>query len=547
MHKAKFQLGGVRGKLRTGASRNFRLIPALMFFCCASLLSPARSPAQTRDYAQAETLIRNHQWDEGLALVLPLVKREPGNAKALNLAGLALTGKGDIQQANAYFERALLADPAFVPALKNLAFNEYNQKQLDASEKHLLAAEKALPEDPVIHLYLGEIAYREHMYPRAVEHLTKIRDFLARNPEVAAHLAVSYLQTAQEQKGFEILDTLPLAQVQPQSQFELGVALEQQGLPDRAIPWLAAVRQQFPDSYDIGFDLSLAYIAAKDYQQAIHTAQDLIARNHETSELQNVLAEAYEGNNEIQKAVDALRLAIALDPADEDNFLDFASLCMDQRSYDAGMTVIEVGLKSHPNSDRLIFMRGVLHAMKDEYELAESDFRLSAEIAPQTNLGFIGLGVTYLETGHDAEAIKVLRQRLHDKPNDPSLLYLLGEGLLRTGVRPGDPTYAEAQTDLERSVKLNPNLCLPHVSLGTIFLDEDRAKDAVAQFEQARAIDPKERSAYSHLAVAYRKLGDAEKAKEVLNGLKSVIEQERRSTREKMKAAGTEAGAASSE
>jgi tetratricopeptide (TPR) repeat protein len=188
-------------------------------------------------------------------------------------------------------------------------------------------------------------------------------------------------------------------------------------------------------------------------------------------------------------------------------------------------------------------MRGVLHAMQDEFELAEKDFKLAADLAPQTNFGYIGLGVAYLETGHDAQAIQVLRQRLREKPNDASLLYLLGEGLIRTGAAPGAPAYAEAQAILEKSVLLNPNLCLPHISLGTIYLDEDRAKDAVTQFEQARAIDPKERSAYSHLAVAYRRLGQVDKAKETLNSLKDVIEQERRSTREKMKtAAGETAG-----
>ena len=284
----------------------------------------------------------------------------------------------------------------------------------------------------------------------------------------------------------------------------------------------------------------LASIEAKQFPRAIDKAKDLIGHGHETSELDNVLAEAYEGNNEIQHAVDALRRAIALDPADEDNYLDFASLCMNQRSLQAGMTVIQVALESHPKSDRLIFMRGVLHAMQDEFELAEKDFKLAADLSPQTDLGYVGLGVSYLETGHDAQAIEILRQRLLQKPNDASLLYLLGEALIRTGAAAGSPVYVEAQTSLEKSVRLNPNLCLPHVSLGTIYLDEDRPREAADQFEKARAIDPKERSAYSHLAVAYRRLGQVDKSKDVLNALKEAIEEERKSTREKMKTAAGE-------
>jgi len=54
----------------------------------------------------------------------------------------------------------------------------------------------------------------------------------------------------------------------------------------------------------------------------------------------------------------------------------------------------------------------------------------------------------------------------------------------------------------------------------------------VNQFEQARAIDSRERSAYSHLAVAYKRLGQTEKSRQVIAALKDVIEQERHSGRE---------------
>ena len=496
---------------------------------------------QAGDYAQAEALVRSHQWDQGLSLVEELLKTDPRSVRDLNLAGLALTGKGDIPHADEYFRKILSIAPGFVPALKNLGINEFGQKQFDAAEKHLLAAKQEAPADPIIHLYLGELAFRKQKFKMAVEEFEAAHDLVLKNPNAAAHLAASYLRTSQRDRANEILAGLTPDAMNPESQFALGVALEEAGLAEQAIPYFESIQKQFPDLYDAGFDLILADIETKRFQNAIDEARDLIHHGHETSELNNLLAEAYEGNNEVQHAVDTLRRAIALDPADEDNYLDFASLCMNQRSLQAGMQVIQVGLDSHPKSDRLIFMRGVLYAMQDEFEKAEQDFKQSAELAPQTNLGYVGLGVSYLETGHDEQAIRILRQRLKEKPNDASLLYLLGEALIRTGVAPGSPGYVEAQTALEKSVKIDPDLCLPHVSLGTIYIDESRPQDAVDQLEKARSIDPRERSAYSHLAVAYRQLGNVDKSKEVLNALKSLIEQERQSTREKMKSAETDA------
>lgn len=512
---------------------NRGLLSALLM---AGFLSNAHSLlGQSISYAQAELLVRNHQWDDGLAIVLQLLKSEPHDPKALNLAGLALTGKGDLAHANEYFRKCLVASPGFVPALKNLSINEFNEKQFGAAEKHLLAAKKEVPNDPVINVYLGEIAYRQHKYDVAADSLGRAHDLVGRSPNAAAHLTVSYLETGQQPEALEILNHLQPEAIEPHSQFDLGLALEQFNFPQRSIEYLGNLYQRFPDSYDIGFDLILDYIAARDYPNAIRVANDLVRRGHETSELNNILAEAYEGNNNIQSAVDALRRAIALAPEDEDNYLDFASLCMNQRSFPAGMTVIQVALKDHPKSDRLIFMRGVLYAMQDEFDLAEKDFQLSASLAPKTNLGYIGLGVTYLERGNDAQAIQVLRQQLRQNPNDAALLYLLAEGLLRSHPSPEDAAYAEAQKSLEKSISLDPKLCLTHVSLATIYLDEDRPKDAVTQLEIARAIDPTERSAYSHLAIAYRKLGQMDKSKEVLNSLKDLIYQERQNTRDRMK------------
>ena len=40
---------------------------------------------------------------------------------------------------------------------------------------------------------------------------------------------------------------------------------------------------------------------------------------------------------------------------------------------------------------------------------------------------------------------------------------------------------------------------------------------------------------YSHLAVAYRRMGHTEKSREVLNALKDMIEKERQTTRDKIK------------
>jgi tetratricopeptide (TPR) repeat protein len=526
----------VAGIARSKAGHRFTARRGVAIALLSAGTLVAQSPGHVATYSEAENLVRNHQWDHGLTVVQELLKRDPTNTRELNLAGLALTGKGDIQRANEYFHKCLSIDPKFVPALKNIGINEYNQSDLSGAKQHLLLAARLAPDDQVVQLYVGEIAYRRKDYQSAIQALGRSAQFVSRSDNVAAHLAISYIHTGEVQKGMEVLDRLSREQIGEQEEFAISIALAQHNMPDKAIPFLAALQQRVPDSYEIGFDVTLLNLMAKDYKSAIQTATGLITRGHETAELDNLLAESYEATDQTQKAVDALRRAIELDPQDESNYLDFATLCMTHRSYDAAMKVLNVGLQVHPQSESLTFMRGVLYGMQDEYELAEKDFQAAAELAPQNNLGVVGLGVTYLEKGNAARAIQVLREKLRQNPDDASLLYLLAEAIIRNGALAGSPEYAEAQAALEKSVRVNPDLCLPHVSLGSIYLDENRFADAAAQLEQARTIDPTERSAYSHLAVAYRRMGEPEKSKDVLNALKDMIERERRTTREKLKA-----------
>jgi tetratricopeptide (TPR) repeat protein len=490
---------------------------------------PAGSPAT--DYARAESLVRDHQWEEGLKAVDRVLAREPRNLKALNLAGIACSGKGDSARADRYFEQALKIDPHFVPALKNLSLSEFNAHQDALAEKHFLAAQQQLPDDPILTVYLGEIAYNQQRYGIAAERLERAMPFVSQHAALAAHLAVSLVRSGQKQAGLDLLSHAPPSELDPHAQLALGLALAGADSNEAAVPYLAEAFRHDPDSYDAGFDLALACVRAKQFATAIATLQELIGRDHNSSELENLLAEAFAASGDPADAFDAYRKAIALDPSDENNYLDFASLCMDRRAFEDALKVVNSGLRARPSSDRLIFMRGLIEAAEDNYDLAEKDFQQASQLNPQHDLGAVGLGAAYLQHGNSAEALQVTRAELRRKPDDANLLYLLGEGLLAAGAAPGQAAYSEAQAALEKSVQQNPALCLPHIALGTIYQREERYREAAVQFEAARAIDPSENSAYSHLAVAYRHLGEPEKAKEVLSALQALLAQQRSGAR----------------
>ena len=466
-----------------------------------------------------------------------LLEQEPHNLKALNLTALALIGKGDTSGADEYFEKALAVDPRFAPALKNLSISEFNSQKYAAAEKHLQVAESVTPEDQTIPLYLGEIFYRRKAYEQAAGEFAKIDQLTAHNPIAGAHLAISYLRSKDVSRGKEASDLIAIDKLDAPTQFDLALALDGAGWPTSALPLIDAVYAEFPEAYDIAVDRMMIQLSARKFSQAISAGKEILVRGQDTAEVENLLAESYAGDSQFQSAFDAYRRAINLAPQDEENYIDLASLCLSRRSFDIGLKVIDVGLTSHPQSQRLIFMRGLIHATEGDFEASEHDFTLSDSASPQNDLGTIGLGAAYLQNGQYDQAIKILRAKLRERPDDPSLLYLFAETLLRSGANPGEPAFKEAQEALAKSVNIDPSLCLPHVALGKLYLDENRIAESVEQFEDAKNIDPTERAAYSHLAVAYRRLGKIEKANEALGVLRRMSEQDRIGEAERMKAA----------
>ena len=505
-----------------GARRPFLSILLVLLLSTVATCS-AQDPL---DYVRAEAFVKQSQWDSGIELLHHILKAEPRNLKALNLLGIALTGKGDLAGANREFQHALQIQPRFYPALQNLAINELAMKDAAAAERHFTAALKLAPRNSVVHVYLGEIAYSRQDYKNAASHLSQAGPPF-QQPGTTAHLVQSYLKTDQAEAALDLSHKLDKNALGVKAQFSLGLALAQHELFVEAIPYFELVRQSFPDSYDAGFNLANCYVQAKQYPLAIEVLHALKERGHKTAELDNLLGEAFEGNQQVNQAIEALREATLIAPEDENNYIDLSALCIDHEAFDLGLEVLNVGLHYRPESDRLVFQRGLLYAMQGHFDLADQDFQLASRLAPEKNLSYVGLGVSYMQTGNLPEAVRILRERSKEKPNDATLQYLLGEALIRSGVSPGEAQFAEAKAALEQSVKLSQTFAPSRMELGKLKLREGRVGEAVELLEKARSLDPKDQAAYSQLASAYRRQGKPELAAAMLSTLTKLNEEDR--------------------
>jgi len=264
-----------------------------LFFCLILwlLAIPQRSPAQQLpSYDRAEALIRHGKADEGIAILRSLLASEPHNLKALNLLGVALTQKRDLAAADREFLRALQLDPKFYPALENLATNEFTLKDYAASEKHFLEAAKFTPDDPAVNSFLGKITFKRGEYARAAQYLRKSASLFTREPALAVALVQSELETGKDASALERLSQISAQSTPLRAQFQLALALATHNHFAEAIPYFEAVKNQYPDSYDAGFNLAICYVETRQFTRAIDLLLALKSHGYKTAELDNLLA-----------------------------------------------------------------------------------------------------------------------------------------------------------------------------------------------------------------------------------------------------------------
>ena len=466
----------------------------VLTFCILILLVPVDLPAQDPpEYSLAVQLVQEQRWTAALDEIQLLRKQYPGNPKVGNLEGLALLGSGDSNRAALVFQQVLQAHPDFFPALKNLVVLEWETKKPTAAE-HTEQALKIEPRDPVLNAYAALLDLQRRNASAANHHLDIAGNAISRMP--------------------------------PEIEMRLAYLLGTSGRYSRAARVYQDIAAQGGHSPTLTYNLGLAHYLAGNYEEAIHTLEEAEAHGHSVDNL-NLLAQAYEKNQQTQLAIDRLREAITLFPADENNYLDLATICIDHNAYPLGIEIVQLGLKSRPGSEKLLFQLGVLHALSGEFDLARAEFRRAGKLAPGKDLPVAALELADIQQNGHNDVLQELRRNLKQKGDSAILCYLLGSSLVRRGARPGSPEYTEARGVFQKAIRLDPKLPYPYIELGKMYEQEGKIVEAIPLFEKAAALGPRDPSSYYHLARDYRKLNQPQKASQMLNKLKEMEQRSR--------------------
>jgi len=422
---------------------------------------------------------------EALRITAELLRVGPQTGKLWTIRAIALEQSGQPKESLAAYHSALKLSPDSLPALEGAAQLSYKAQSAQATPllHHILLLQ---PANPTAHAMLGVLEYRRADYEQAAE------DFAA-----AKH----------------VLDS------QPSALMAYSICLARLDRNPEAIAHLQQLLAAQPTDAALRYDLALIQWRSAAPADALATLQPMLDAATTDSRVLRLAAAVHEANNETPQAVELLRTAIAANPDEPANYVDFATLSFTHGSYSVGIDIVNLGLTRLPNSAALYMARGVLYGQNGDFEKAMADFERAHTLDPASSMAASAEGVAQSQRHNHNEALQDFRRQVREHPKDADGYYLLAEALSWSPPdakqESSQKSMAEAISVAKKSLELNPRLTQAYDLLASLYLQADQPENAAKTCRAALALAPKDQQAVYSLILALRKTG----AKDELKGL----------------------------
>ena len=457
----------------------------VVLFWMAALL-PLAAQTNSGTAPSIADALRNHEFDQALQMIEPALRRSPSNPQLFMFEGLAYSGKGDPKAALAAYQRALKIAPDYLPALEGAAQLEYQSANPAAVPllEHIL---RLRPGDAVTHAMIAVMDYRSGDCAGAIGHFAESRAILDAQPGAMQDYGICLLKLRQTDEGIAIFQQMLASH------------------PDDPRPRRA---------------LAAAQLDAGRPQDAVATLQPLLDANPDVDTME-LASEVYEANKDTPNAVKILRNAIVRDPKNTALYLDFASMALDHASFQAGVAMIDAGLRLQPQAADLYLARGVLFVQLAQFDKAEDDFEKADALDPKHSLGAAAQGMIAEEQNENdpGRALATVRAKLARSPRDAFLWYLQAAILSQKAPDPGSTDFAKGMISAKKAIALDPSLTAAHNVLAKFYLDSGQYAAAAKECRVVLQHTPDDQTALYHLVIALRKTNQAAEIPDLLKRL----------------------------
>ncbi|MBT9330102.1 tetratricopeptide repeat protein [Paracidobacterium acidisoli] len=457
----------------------FRSSSIILFLSIASLAVYGQNSGTS--IASIESLIRSQQYEPALQQIRSGLRAQPGDFRLWTLEGIVFSMEGNRPSALDAFGHALKISPEYPAALRGevqLLYAAQDTRAIPLLEKIL----KTDPEDKTAHEMLGSLERKQGNCKAAVE------QFRLSAGAVEAH---------------------------PDSLGAYGDCLVKTGQTDTAVGVFQKLSALLPGQTWPKYDLAILLVETKQNDAAVQIIEPLLASSPSDPDILSLASEAYEAAGNTPKAVQLLRQAIVLDPANPNDYLNFASLCLSHSSWQVGIDMLNIGLQRIHGNSSLYISRGLLYAQIAQYEKAEADFNTAEQLDSAQSLSAYAIDLAEMQQNKGSKALLRIRAQLKAHPESPWLHYVLARLLDTEGPGATAATSAEAIQSARQAVKLKPDFIEARDLLASLYMNAGNYDQAITECRQTLQFDPSDESAIYHLLIALRRSANGSQKEEV--------------------------------
>jgi tetratricopeptide (TPR) repeat protein len=301
----------------------------------------------------------------------------------------------------------------------------------------------------------------------------------------------------------------------------IGTLLVENGKPGEALPYLERAAQLNPASYENSYELALAHAAAGQYDRARADARTLLTgqeklgqkgTQEQQAELHQLLGDVEEKLGNPLEAVREYQRAAELDPS-EPNLFDWGSDLLLHRAFEPAIEVFTKGNRLFPRSVRMLVGLGVGWYARGAYDLAAQRLCEASDLNPDDPTPYLFMGkMESAETAQSACMVERLARFAKLQPENALADYYYALSLSRRDSAQHADHLAQAESLLEKAVRLDPKLGIAYLQLGILDVGRGDFPKAIVAYQKAIAANPELEQAHYRLAQAYSRTGEPSKA-----------------------------------
>jgi len=443
--------------------------------------------------------------------------------------GEALARAGRLEEAEHELESAVKLDPTNRTASYELGLIQARTGEKEKAAvrmetvRRLQGSSAEMPERSQLDYNEGVEALEHGETERAIVKLTEALEGTRKEALVRTALGIAY-----ERKGDLLAARTQLEKVihadwkSIDGHLNLGVVLMREGNVLRAEQEFQTVLSLDPGFAEAYYNLGLTKAAQKDWAHAADLLRQSIRLNPSHARAHVALGRVLRDSGDTKACLKYYQVACQLDPAQVEAKLEYGRVLLAQNMIQQAIAVWGDALKRDPANrelyeslvnalekaglsdqaqaerrkftfltggdrpgERSEYEQGINYLKHRQFDKAVTCFEGVLKKRPDYSGVRLQLAFTAFARGDYQAAALEYRKLVVLEPHDADLRLSLGIALLRGG------STEEAKRELLQALDLNPSSAAGHYQLGLVYLAENDRIRAMAEFHQARRIDPR--------------------------------------------------------